>query len=409
MKAAVKFDSLFVSYGIFNKRSNREVLSLEQKDFYNPIREHVFSIPCLVKDEIQRIFEDAESIMGVLRGGEIRRIILTGCGYSYAACLSVIYALQNITGQEVIALPAIDVARFLRYSEIEWKKTLVIAISNSGAVTRVNEALAVCRKQGAITLGLTSNLQGEILKYCQYSLDISSPALGRTLPLRGYAMTIVALLGVGCALNGDAGQSVLLREQLTDSMKELEEVLPEIDRETWNYVNGHPGLERFEFVGSGYERGAAFLGKIEMMGQAGLMAVDEDGEQWLHCNFFMANPEQIGTVLFLSQDSPGASRNEESLFYMKHLQRPVCVVTDDRQIESSKLVQVVHVPAVNPVNAGIVEMIVPSLLTGYYCKLKGEEYSRGFKGRWELFRDGCGTTKSRSDILGNYHNEEGEK
>ena len=44
-------------------------------------------------------------------------------------------------------------------------------------------------------------------------------------------------------------------------------------------------------------------------------------------------------------------------------------------------------------------MTVPSLLTGYYCRLKGEEYSRGFRGPWEIFKDGRGTTKSGSDLL----------
>ncbi|MCB7318799.1 SIS domain-containing protein [Lacrimispora sp. 210928-DFI.3.58] len=372
---------------------------MEKEAFYNPIREHIFSVPGLIGDELGRIFEEAKNSAAFLRQKDIGQIILTGCGYSYAASLSVACGLRELTGRQVTALPAIEAARFLQLPMSEWERTLVIGISNSGLVTRVNEAVATCRQQGAAAIGLTSNTRGELIRYCDSCLDISSPEFGRPLPLRGYAMTIAALLAVGCALTGNAGQGELVRGILAGSMEELEASLPEIDDMAWDYVQLNPALEQFEFVGSGYERGAAFLGKIEMMGQAGLMAVDEDTEQWLHCNFFMAAPERIGTILFLAKNSPGYSRAVEALSYMKHLKRPACVVTDDRDILNDPDSRSVYLPALNAVNGGLLQMTVPSLLTGYYCRLKGEEYSRGFRGPWEIFKDGRGTTKSGSDLL----------
>ena len=135
------------------------------------------------------------------------------------------------------------------------------------------------------------------------------------------------------------------------------------------------------------------------MGQAGLLASDEDSEQWCHCNFFLANPEQIGTVIFLASNSPAVSRTREALTYMLHLKRPVCVVTDDPALTSANGMQVIHLPEISPANAGLFEMTVPSLLTGYICELLGESYSRGFRDQWAMFKDGCGTCESKIIIL----------
>lgn len=85
---------------------------------------------------------------------------------------------------------------------------------------------------------------------------------------------------------------------------------------------------------------------------------------------------------------------------MKHLKRPACVVTDDRDILNDPDSRSVYLPALNAVNGGLLQMTVPSLLTGYYCRLKGEEYSRGFRGPWEIFKDGRRNDEKRKRSVG---------
>lgn len=368
-------------------------------EFTNEIQRHTYSIPSLVMQRIHSTRCKCADALADLDVAPIQKIVITGCGYSYAAAMSIKDYLTELTRLPICVAPAIEVSRYTHECADAYHGTLLVAISNSGAVSRINEALAQYRNHGAIVVGMTANLDGEIKNYADHLLDTSSPSIGRSLPLRGYAMTVLALIGLGYTITTKRNcldQTAFTQQMahLIQSMEQLEQILPSIDTKVLSYVHQHPGIRSFEFVGSGYERGAAFLGKIEMMGQAGLMASDEDSEQWCHCNFFMAAPEKIGTILFLAKNAPGASRAKEALRFMLHLKRPVCLVTDDHTITSQDGLMVIYLPEINDHNAGLLEFTVPSLLTGYVCEEIGETYSRGFRDQWELFRDGCGTCQS---------------
>ncbi len=357
----------------------------------NDIRAHVYSIPILVADCAAECFASCKKILSAHDLNHINRIIITGCGYSYAAALAARDVLIEITGMEVIVTPAIEVSRFSHPERLDLKRTLLIAISNSGQVTRINEALALYRKYGATTIGITANLNSSILQYADMILNSSSITVGRSLPLRGYIMTYLNLLGIGICISETDSETLL--DKLTEDMKSLDASLPDIDEVIYQFVLRQKE-HRYEFVGSGFERASAFLGKIEMMGQAGRMAVDEDCEQWCHCNFFQAAPENIGTVLFRATRSPGLSRSNEALEYMRHLGRSLCVVTDDTSMQPEPDMSVVLLPEITIYNAGILEMVVPSLLTGYVCQLLNEPYSRGFRDQWSIFQDGRSTCQS---------------
>lgn len=365
----------------------------------NDIRKHTFSIPALMADAIRPVFRTCFQALKDHDISKLERIIITGCGYSYAAALAARDQITESVKLPVTVSPAIEVSRFSHPDAVGCANTLLIAISSSGSVSRINEALALYRRHGALVMGLTANLSGEIGRYADLLLSTAAPGIGRPLPLRGYAMTFLTLIALGHALQlRRLGLPYRTLEPAMDAlfhtMRQLEQQLPQIDEAVLQYVSAHQDIRSFEFVGSGFERAAAFLGKIELMGQAGLLASDEDSEQWCHCNFFISAPEKTGTVLFLASRSPAASRAREALSYMCHLKRPVCVVTDDPGLTSDEGMQVIHLPQITPSNAGLLEMTVPSLLTGYLCDVTGETYSRGFRDQWAMFRDGCGTCQS---------------
>ena len=371
---------------------------------HNDIRKHTLSIPALVTDAIRPTFSSCFRAFQNYDISRLDKIVITGCGYSYAAALAAKDHLSKLTQLPVIVSPAIEVSRFSHFCSGAFSNSLLIAISNSGSVSRINEALALYRKHAVFTVGLTANFSREISKYADILLSTHSPSIGRSLPLRGYAMTFLTLIAIGYTLYIQRQKLLLgalepVMEDLRYTMAQLEQALPDIDKRVLQYTLDHKDIRSFEFVGSGFERAAAFLGKIEMMGQAGLLASDEDSEQWCHCNFFLANPEQIGTVIFLASNSPAVSRTREALTYMLHLKRPVCVVTDDPALTSANGMQVIHLPEISPANAGLFEMTVPSLLTGYICELLGESYSRGFRDQWAMFKDGCGTCESKIIII----------
>lgn len=367
--------------------------------YTNLIQKHTYSIPSLVCDSANSMFMECNEEIKKIDITKINSLIITGCGYSYAAALSIKHYIQELIEIPVEVVTAIEYSRFFSETVFDYSKALLIAISNSGEVSRIIEAAARHKSRGGQAIGLSAVNGSTLAEHVDCNIDISSPSIGTGLPLRGYAMTILALLGIGYAIkankyNFDQSISNQCLEILKKDMQLLEKYLPDIDRKTEAFCVGHTDCTSFEYVGSGFERAAAFLGKIEMLGQAGMVALDEDSEQWCHCNFFLAAPEKIGTVLFAAKNSPAISRNREVLSYMIHLNRPVCLVTDDFDITSISNGVVIHLPEISNLNAGLLEMTVPSLLTGYMCSIIGEQYSRGFRDQWALFKDGCGTCKS---------------
>lgn len=373
-------------------------------NYTNDIQRHIYSIPSLVTSWLPKTIDDCNEILSAIPVSNIQTIVITGCGYSYAAAMAIKDYLTDLICLPICVTPAIETSRFTHTSVVDYSKVLLIAISNSGEVSRINEALQHYRVHGAVTIGITANPCSSMHEHADYLIDCSAPSIGRSLPLRGYAITLQALIGIGYTMSTLRGS--LHQDRFNQQMQDLKETmllmdcqLPSIDEQVQEYLSRHFCLRSYEFVGSGYERAAAFLGKIEMMGQAGLLASDEDCEQWCHCNFFIANPERIGTMLFLAKNSPASSRAREALQYMLHLERPVCLVTDDPDVPTREHLTTITIPPITDYTAGFTEFMVPSLLTGLVCERLGETYSRGFRDQWALFKDGCGTCQSEIVIL----------
>lgn len=366
----------------------------------NIIREHVFSVPDLISGSFDRIYQQCITATTNISFDTIQKIVLTGCGYSFASCISLKYYLEKKTNRPVIVLPGIDASRFTVPEVNDLPHTLIIGISNSGKVSRITEALMFYKKHGATCIAFTADMVSPICAKADCVVDTSTPSIGSSNPIRGYVACNLALIALGMIISGSS-TDVAAREkaEIIRCAETLKEILPAIDTSFAKLASASHDRIGYEFIGAGYERAAAFLGKIEMLGQAGRMAIDEDPEQWLHCNFFMDNPENIGTMLFMSQGTPALSRCKEALSYMIHLGRPVVVVTDIPETDLPDGVQTIHLPVITPLSAGIVEMVAPSLFVGHLCEQTNIQYSRGFRGVWELFKDGCGTCESEIIVL----------
>lgn len=366
----------------------------------NIIRTHIFTIPELVISSVDRVFEACRKEVSVSVFSGIRRIVLTGCGYSFASCLSLKTYMETVTQLPVLAAPAIEASRFTVISASDIPHTLIIGISSSGQVSRITEALAFYHAHGAVCIALTANPQSAMCKYADAVLDISVPPIGTSNPLRGYAMCSLVLIALCHRIAGmDSAYEKETGKALMRDMNSLRASLGIMDETMSAVAELHAQYIGSEFVGAGYERASAFLGKIEMLGQAGKMAIDEDPEQWLHCNFFLDHPEAIGTMLFMAHNSPAYSRCSEALGYMIHLKRPVVLVSDRMRHDLPGTVTQVILPEITSLNCGLLEAVPPSLLVGHYCSQNNIPYSRGFANQWELFRDGCGTCRSEIKIL----------
>ena len=186
-------------------------------------------------------------------------------------------------------------------------------------------------------------------------------------------------------------------EDLVVSADELQKTLPEIEHQVSDFARKvYQTASVYELVGSGTGFISAWLGRQELVGQAGVFGVECSAEDWLHSTFFATRPETIPTVLISPPNSPARSRLEEVEGYMAYLRRPLCVIGQS----ISEATSVINLPYTdNELLNPFLELAPVSLLAGEICELTGEEYSRGFRERWDFSKGGAATENSEIVIL----------
>lgn len=85
---------------------------MDMSPFHNPMRENVYDVPNLVRSQCAQIERDGRMALTVPEIYRLRRIIVTGCGDSYAAGLSMKPAMETLTGLPVEVLPAMHLSRY---------------------------------------------------------------------------------------------------------------------------------------------------------------------------------------------------------------------------------------------------------------------------------------------------------
>src|SRR5580692_9263714 len=91
-----------------------------------------------------------------------RRIVLTGSGDSLFAAIALAHVFRRWTGLPAAGRTAMEQARY--HSTLLNHEDLVVSISNSGSSARAREVVQLARDRGAMTLGVTGSLTGELAR-----------------------------------------------------------------------------------------------------------------------------------------------------------------------------------------------------------------------------------------------------
>lgn len=369
----------------------------------NAIRTHIYSIPDLIQSHAGIMWQRVLESLPEYRLSGIQKVVITGCGYSYAAAIQGKYILEAIAGIPVEAAFSVDASRHMKRQMIT-QSTLVIGISGSGIVARIAETLGRFQESGAMTLAMTGNVRSRCAEAAEYILDISSPPLECSLPLRSYTVTILGLYSVAWAI---ALSKKIYKEEkrakffhaIVCLAEELNGSLDKIERQMIAFSEKTVSCKAYEFVGSGMEYASAWLGRQQMIGQAGVCGIECSLEDWLHSDFFWNEPGKIATVLFAPSNTKALSRVKEVQKYMIYLQRPLCIVTDEGRDAEDGAARVILPYTEEYLLNPLLELIPVSLYAGQITEMLGEEYSRGFRERWDFSRGGYATEFSEIQII----------
>lgn len=369
----------------------------------NIIKKQVLSLPALLREQYKDLEPKTRLALTTQEIFSTKRIILTGCGDSFAAAMATKHVFELLAGIPTEVVTSLDLARLYLPGQLGFPplNPLVIAVSNSGAVARTSEALERATKNGARSLCITGNIDSPIAGAAEKVIKLEVPDFEPAPGTRSYLVSVLSLLLLAVRLAEVRGACTMdeamdMRRDMLLQADMLESILPEMDRQIRDIADQWKKLEAFDFVGGGFDYAAAWFGHAKIMEAAGKYAMHINSEEWLHLNFFMRNSEEIGTVLVANTTNPCHSRNREVLRYMLELKRPLMVVTDGGEADFGTLADYVTTPKTKyPVNMPLTQFAPLCLLAGYLAELADEEYGRGCKGLWSFAQDGAAIKNSK--------------
>ena len=377
------------------------------QSYDNAMRRQVYSLPSLIEEQYRDLEPKTRKVLTTPEIFSVQRIVLTGCGDSHAAAMATKYTFERLTGIPTEVVPAIELARNYDERQLGFAphNPLVIAVSNSGNVARVGEAIKRVVKHGAFALGITGNENSLLGESASRVLPLSVPQFESAPGTRSYLVSVLALLLMAIRIGEVRGrytmdQAMAYRNDILRQGVLLEEMLPAMDASMYKLADKWRGMEAFDFIASGSDYAAAFYGHAKVFEAMGKYAMCVNTEEWLHLNFFMRRFDKIGTVVICNSENPALSRTAELVSHSaKDLDRSTLVVSDELAFPLNGA-EHVAVPKSGFAQTGVLTQFVPlALLAGYIGEMIGEKDGRGCEGNWSFCTGGAAIKNSEIIVL----------
>ncbi len=316
---------------------------------------------------------------------DVKKIIITGCGDSYAAGIAMKPLMEEILGLEVEVCRAVEFSRHYRAEQIGDRpgNPLVVLISVSGTVTRVIEAAKRAKLHGANTLAITNSKDTPLAQECNHVIELNTPQVERAPGCSAYVACCHALILL-CIRMGRVLSSYVpamenaYRDQAMEYIHSYNaDVADRIAAQMHDLADSWKDCKSFDLVGDGGAFASALFGGWKFVEAFGGVVTFEDSENWLHENFFFMQPEKIGTILYVDKNSPSFSRQMETAAVMKKIGRRVLVITDAQPELFEAGIMVCQIPSAKDYRYQPLMQHLPVVyLAAYLAEQLGTHYYR---------------------------------
>lgn len=373
----------------------------------NALRRQVMSLPELMDMQYADLEPKTRSILSFQEIYSCQRIILTGCGDSYAASMAMKPMFEKLTGIKVDLISALELCRYTPEKLLTGSafSPLVIIVSNSGAAARLTEAAMRCNKYGAFTMAITGKPESPLGMQANRILQMEIPRFESAPGTRSYLVCLMAMLLLAIRMGEVRGKYTMdeaskYRHDVRNQGKLLGGLLPAMEEAVLAVAEKWRDFPAFDYVGAGFDYAAAWFGHAKMLEAAGRYAMHINSEEWFHLNCFVRNYDNMGTVVFANTTNPGLSRTKEMVKAAATLGRKLMIVTDgckeDFGVDADYIM--VPKPAV-PYSMPLTQFVPACLLAAYLMAMDGEKQCRGCEGPWEFCKGAEALKNSEMRII----------
>ena len=312
---------------------------------------------------------------------DAQQIIITGCGDSWLAGIAAKPVFESVAKMDVKVMRNIEFTRYLGSKMLGYSPNtpLVIAISISGNVSRVVEAVMRAKHYGANTILITNNPNSAAAKEARYVLPLEMPQGEYQPGGNSYIASTFALMQL--ALRFARAKNTVSPLELDAMQKGFgayadawAAALPEMEDRAFELAKTWKDLRAYDFIGDYAEYATAFFGSAKVLECFGGYTTYDDSEDWCHINYFLREPETIGRVAITNSDTPSFGRMKETLKAVEQLGSHCMVVTDAGKGEFASSFQVFTTPKAPFFwMAPLLQHIPFDYVAGYMGRMKGVE------------------------------------
>lgn len=241
------------------------------------------------------------------------RVYLVGCGDSHYCGLATRFAFERWSGIPTEALESLE---FSRYAiEAAPSDSLVIAVSNSGRVTRTVECALFARERGMSTLGITYNPESRLAETASMLLPWSYEDVGFGPGTLSYLASLTSLYAVALRLSvlsgrfsaADVASRLLALSALGEALEHTIAASQPVAQAIATTIEPTGALT---IIGGGPNYGTALFGMAKFIEAAAFNAVGQELEEWAHEQYFCTGPGSHTLVIASSGASVDRAREQ---------------------------------------------------------------------------------------------------
>ena len=265
-----------------------------------------------------------DAIAEAIRGRDIDHVVIAARGTSDHAAIYAQYVLGVRHGLTVgLATPSVV---SVYGADPRLTRTLVLAISQSGASPDIVAVVEAARRQGAPTVALTNDPGSPLAERADWTLDLSAGPERAIAATKTYTASLLAVAALSAALMDDPATRAADRAavaQAPDTLAAMLALEPEMER----IARDHAAADRLLVIARGFEYATAREWAIKIKELAQVFADPYSAADFEHGPVALVEPGV--PVIAIVRDGPTAAGLIEQLARLREaLDAHLTIVSD---------------------------------------------------------------------------------
>jgi glucosamine--fructose-6-phosphate aminotransferase (isomerizing) len=276
--------------------------------FPHKMIEEVFEEPQVAEAFLSEGFEQVEEVADEIGKRKYEMLYITGSGTSYHAGLAAQYAISSLTRFTTSLIAASEFPAWIPSSLS--RKSLLIAVSQSGESGDVLAAARAARSRGIDVLAVTNTANSSLTKLSHCTVLTRAGPERAITATKSHIAQLIALFSLSTQLalkEGPKANSLRLKEALFRAPKVIGETIESVGKKACRLAEKYSSQNFFFILGSGSNYPAALEGALKLKEACNMFAEGFASREFLHgpiqlvdkrtSLFFLLTEDQIENAL----------------------------------------------------------------------------------------------------------------